>query len=62
MTEYKFRASYLEVRTGRYKTIDILVEANTKWGAWTKGLYSAMEKEEGDYILVKLVCCSCREV
>ena len=62
MSQYEFRASYLEVRTGMYKTIKILVEANTKWGGWTKGLYSAMEKEEGDYILVKLVCCSCREV
>lgn len=62
MGKYEYRTTYLNLKNKEYGTNIIIVDANTKWGAWTKALYAAMEKEEGDYILVGVVCCNYREV
>lgn len=58
MIKCKYKATYFNLKIKKHDTREIIVEANTKWGAWTKALYAAMEKEEGDYVLVGLVCCS----
>lgn len=62
MSKYEYNATYLNMNSKKYSTIRLIVDANTKWGAWTKALYAAMEKEEGDHILVGIVCFSYREV
>lgn len=55
---YEYKVTYLNLKSKQYSTINLTLEANTKWGGWTKALYAAMEKAEGDYVLVGLVCCS----
>lgn len=65
MGKYEYNATYLNMESKKYSTIRIVIDANTKWGAWTKALYDAMEKEDDDHyehILVGLVCFSYREV
>lgn len=54
MNKYEFKAIY----SGAGNTFTITVEANTKWGAWAKALYAAMEKEDEGYILVGLAYSS----
>lgn len=55
MIKCKYKATYFNVKIKKHETREIIVEANTKWGAWTKALYSAMEKEEGDNVLLKII-------
>ena len=50
MNEYEFKAVY----SGVENAFTITVEANTKWGAWSKALYAAMEKETDNMILVEI--------
>lgn len=54
MNKYEYRATYLNLKTKEYGTTKLIVEANTKWGAWTKAVYAAMEKETDDVILVEI--------
>lgn len=55
MNKYEFEATYFDLKTEEQDSFTLTVEANTKWGAWTKALYSAMEKEEGDNVLLKII-------
>ena len=52
--KYEFEATYLSLITEDQKEMTLTVEANTKWGAWTKAVYAAMEKETDDMILVEI--------
>ena len=54
MNKYEFEATYFDLKTEEQDAFTLTVEANTKWGAWTKALYSAMEKEKDGYILVEI--------
>lgn len=52
--KYEFEATYFDLKTEEQDTFTLTVEANTKWGAWTKAVYAAMEKETDDMILVEI--------
>ena len=54
MNKYEFEATYFNLKTEEQDSFTLTVEANTKWGAWSKGLYAAMEKENDYYILVEM--------
>ena len=51
---YEFEATYFNLTTMEQKAEPLTVEANTKWGAWTKAVYAAMEKETDNMILVEI--------
>lgn len=53
--KYEYKATYFNLKRKIYCTLNFAVEANTKWGGWTKALYAAMEKEDGDNMLVGIV-------
>lgn len=52
--KYEFDVTYFNLTTEDQKVITLTVEANTKWGAWQKAVYAAMEKETDDMILVEI--------
>ena len=51
---YEFGATYFSLTTEEQKEVTLTVGANTKWGAWTKAVYAAMEKETDNMILVEI--------
>ena len=54
MNEYGFLVIYFDLKTEKQTSKRVTMQANTKWGAWTKTLYAAMEKETENYILVEI--------
>lgn len=52
--KYEFEVTYLNLTTECGERSTLTVEANTKWGAWTKAVYAAMEKETDNMILVEI--------
>ena len=44
--KYEFEVTYLNLTTECGERSTLTVEANTKWGAWTKAVYAAMEKRD----------------
>ena len=54
MNSYEFELKYFNEETEKDESSSLTVEANTKWGAWSKALYQAMEKESESIILVEI--------
>ena len=51
---YEFEVTYFNLTTMDQKAESLTGEANTKWGAWTKAVYAAMDKETDSMILVEI--------
>lgn len=62
MKQYEFMSIYFNLKSEKSTSHSFTVEANTKWGSWTKAIYTAMEKETDENILVEIDLISDQEV